>query len=138
MEFAMNAAKTEDKNQEIEKNVYTKIDHAYVMPDPGDLAGLELDGCLVAKGKGILYAQPLETLEGKRVEAQDRESDPVFGFESGEADRLFILSGEKKQCRFCDWCKDRLNGLTGNCFDYRIKPKGCCFKPAVPPSMFQI
>ncbi|GEM_PF-2742642 len=134
----MNAAKTENKSTQIEDRVYTKINGAYVLPDPGDLTELQLDSCLVAKGKGSVYAQPLETLEGKRVEAGKGEWDPVFGFESGEADRFFILNGEKKECRFCDLCKDRLNGLTGNCFDYRIKPKGCAFKPAVSPGMFRI
>ena len=134
----MNAIKTENKSPQIEDRVYTKINGAYVMPDPGDLTGLQLDGCLVAKGKGIVYAQPLEALEGKRVEAGKGEWDPVFGFQNGEADRFFILNGERKECRFCDLCKDRLNGLTGNCFDYRVKPKGCSFQSAVSPGMFRI
>lgn len=134
----MNATKTENAAQEIESGVYTKINDAYVLPDSGDLGELKLDGCLVARGKGKVYAHPLEALEGKRVEAQGSEWDPVFGFQKGEAERFFILNGEKKECRFCDLCKDRLNGLTGNCFDYRTKPKGCAFKPAIASAMFRI
>lgn len=134
----MNAIEAKNKDMEIAEGVYTKINGAYVMPDPGDLAGLQLDGCLVAKGKGTLYAQPIETLEGKRVEAQRGEWDPVFGFDNGEADRFFILNGVRKECRFCDLCKDRLNGLTGNCFDYKVKPKGCSFQSAVSGGMFRI
>jgi hypothetical protein len=120
------------------EKMYTKINGCYVMPDPGDLKPLGLDSCVVARTEGKLYVHPLGEAAGKPAEREGLSYDPIFGFSKEEGERFFILDGKRKELRFCDLCKDRLNGITGNCFDFRVKPKGCAFDPSTPPAPFNI
>lgn len=123
------------------KKLYTKAGDTYVMQDPGDLSLLNLNSCAVARKSGQLYVCPLETLNGKETETKsDSWKDPVFEFYgSGEKpEKFMILGGKRSDMKFCSLCRDRLNGLTANCFDHTVKPKGCTFEPIKPLDDFQI
>ncbi|OGW81659.1 MAG: hypothetical protein A3G33_08370 [Omnitrophica bacterium RIFCSPLOWO2_12_FULL_44_17] len=122
------------------KKLYTKLQDIYVLNDPGDLSGLRLDSCVVAKRKGQLYVQSLECLTGKEVETGSDRWDSIFRiYSDGEkAEKSLVLGGESRSAKFCDLCKDKLNGITANCFDRNIKSKGCSFVPLKKPAEFNI
>ncbi len=120
------------------RKIYTRIRGSYVMPAPGDISILNLDSCLVGKNKKCLFVRPLEDLAGHCAERQCHSSDPVFGLSSDESEKFLIVNGVKLTGNCCSICRDRLNGMTGNCFDYQIKPKGCIFQPLKPPAPFRI
>lgn len=124
------------------KNVYTKLENGvHVLTDPQDLSTLELDSCVVARKKGKLYIRSLESLQTQKVEEmQDSRyySDPVFHLSGEKPEKFLVINGERKNSKFCDLCKDRLNGITGNCFNRNIKPSGCSFTPAKTLGKFKI
>ncbi len=121
------------------KKLYTEYEGVHVLTDPGDLTDLGLDSCVVARRKGQVYVRSLESLKAKEVEDKRRSgSDSIFGFYGEKAERFLMINGERRDIRFCDFCKDRLNGITGNCFDRNIKPKGCSFDPVKKPGEFRI
>ena len=124
------------------EKLYTELSGTYVLPDPGDISDLKLDACLVGRRQRKLYIHALDRLSGKEVELdRNRWADPVFGYqrEDGQAtERFLVMDGERKDIRLCNLCKDRLNGITGNCFNYNVRPKGCAFKPAKPLGQFKI
>lgn len=122
---------------------YTVFNGIHVLPDPGEnIPALELDSCLAARRRGKLYIHPLDALRGKEVEQNDgRWADPVFGYSRDEGetiDRFLVVGGKRRDAGFCGLCRDRLNGITGNCFDSGVKPKGCSFDPAADPGIFRI
>lgn len=121
------------------EKIYTKLKDVYVMPNPGDLSGLNLDSCVVARKETKLYITPLNSLVGKRVEGvSPYYEDPFFSSQANGVEKYFVLEHEKKERSYCDLCKDRLNGITGNCQDYKMKPSGCSFDPAVDIKSFKI
>jgi len=121
------------------KKIYTEYEGIHVLTDPGDLTDLKLDSCAVARKKGRVYVRSLESLKEKEVEDKRRSgSDPIFGFYGEKVERFLIVNGERRDIRFCDFCKDRLNGITGNCFNRAIKAKGCSFDPVKKPGEFRI
>ncbi len=123
------------------KRIYTKLKEGiHVLTDPGDLTDLKLDSCVVARRKGQVYIRSLESLQTKKVEESrnSRYSDPVFEFYGEKTEKFLVINGERRNSKFCDLCKDRLNGITGNCFNHNIKPGGCSFDPAKVPGQFKI
>ncbi len=122
------------------KKLYTEYKGIYVLQDPGDLAALKLDSCVVSRKRHQIYIAPLENLQTKQVEDKRSSgySDPVFGFYAAKPERFLVINGERKNSKFCDLCKDRLHGITGNCFNYGAKPGGCSFRPAKAPGKFNI
>ncbi|HOW87336.1 MAG TPA: hypothetical protein PKV84_01595 [Candidatus Omnitrophota bacterium] len=122
------------------KRLYTKFKDIYVLTDPGDLTDLKLDSCVVARKGRQVYVAALESLQSKCVEDKRSSgySDPVFGFYAAKPERFLVINGERKTVKFCDLCKDRLHGITGNCFSYGVKPGGCSFRPANALGKFNI
>lgn len=119
--------------------VYTKINGAYVMPEPGDINSLQLESCVVARDKGKLFVYPIgERIDKDAERGNDFEYDAIFGSVSKNSERYMIVNGQRVERKFCNFCKDRLNGITGNCFDYKAKPGGCKFKPSVEIKPFNI
>ncbi len=119
--------------------VYTKINGAYVMPEPGDISSLQLESCVVARDKGKLFVYPISDRIDKDAErGNDSEYDAIFGSVSENSERYMIVNGQRVERKFCNFCKDRLNGITGNCFDYSVKQQGCQFKPSVHLKPFNI
>ena len=122
------------------KKIYTKLESIHVLTDPEDLTDLKLDSCAVARKDGQVYICPLESLHEKRVEDKCSAgwSDPVFGFYDAKCEKFLVINGERKNGKFCDFCKDRLNGITGNCFNYSLRRGGCSFSPAKALGKFNI
>ncbi|MFH0984874.1 MAG: hypothetical protein V1882_04995 [Candidatus Omnitrophota bacterium] len=122
------------------KKIYTKLESVHVLSDIGDLTDLKLDSCAVARKSGQVYVCPLDSLNEKRVEGYNNSgfSEPVFGFDDKKCEKFLIINGERKNGKFCDFCKDRLNGITGNCFNHSIKRGGCSFSPSKPLGRFNV
>jgi len=121
------------------RKVYTKIDKAYVFPDCANLRSLKPDSCAVKIVDKKPCVIPLGDLQGKEVENGGRDDySPVWGYQSGKNEPYILINGQKKRSKFCDFCKDRLNGITGNCLNKDIKPAGCAFQPVNELKAFDI
>jgi len=120
------------------EKVYTQIHGTYVFPDPADLKTLKPDSCVIRKVGERPCVIPLSDLKGRQVEGGRNSYSPVWGYQNDKNEPYILLNGERKNTKFCDLCKDRLNGITGNCFNTSIKPKGCSFEPAEQVKPFQI
>lgn len=118
--------------------VYTQIEGAYVFPDPEDLKTLKPDSCVVRKVGDRPCLIPLNDLKGKQVEGGRNSYSPLWGYQNDKNEPYILLNGERKNPKFCDLCRDRLNGITGNCFNTNIKPKGCSFEPSEEVKPFEI
>lgn len=121
------------------KQVYTQIKETYVMPEPKDIGALKLDNCAVVHDQGKLLIHPIDERIGKDAEREnDSAYDAIFGSLTKKARRYLIVNGAEVQRKFCSFCKDRLNGITGNCFDYNVKKEGCQFTPSVEIKPFHM
>ncbi len=121
------------------EKVYTEIDGTYVFPKPRDLRSLKPDSCAVRIMKDKPCVIPLKNLQGKEVENGNRHGySCVWGYHDDKSDPYIVMNGEKKKPKFCDFCKDRLSGITGNCLNRAVKPSGCSFQPADDLKPFEI
>ena len=121
------------------KKVYTKLDKTYVFPDPANLRTLKPESCAVKIIDKKPCVIPLRELQGKQVENGGRDDySPVWGYQSDKNKPYILINGQKKRSKFCDFCKDRLNGITGNCLNKDIKPLGCSFQPVDELQPFEI
>ncbi|HOW87335.1 MAG TPA: hypothetical protein PKV84_01590 [Candidatus Omnitrophota bacterium] len=121
------------------KKVYTQVDGAYVFPRSRDLRSLKPDSCAVRIVGEKPCVIPLQDLSGKEVENGDRHGySSVWGYHDDKNDPYILINGAKKKAKFCDLCKDRLSGITGNCLNKSIKPSGCSFQPVEDLKPFAI
>lgn len=121
------------------QKVYTQIDGTFVFPKPEDLDTLKPDSCVVRKVDGKLCITPLSGLKGKAVEGGRNGYSQLWGYlKEGEEKPFLLIEGRKRELKFCGFCKDRLNGITGNCFNSNVKPNGCSFDPAEEVKPFRI
>ncbi|PIQ87523.1 MAG: hypothetical protein COV74_00180 [Candidatus Omnitrophica bacterium CG11_big_fil_rev_8_21_14_0_20_45_26] len=133
-----NGFETFVSEKKIVAKAYAKLGQVFVMPDPGDLEALELDNCMIRRANGRLCVAPLDGLAGKQVVQHSGGWEPVFGYFDGKLDGFGIIRGTRQEVSFCDLCRDKLNGITGNCFNDRVKPRGCSFEPAAQSAGFHI
>src|SRR3989338_2399049 len=120
------------------EKVYTKIKGTFVFPNPEDLDFLKPDSCLVRKESEKLCITPLSEVKGKPVETSGNGYHPLWGDLDEDPKPYILIDGNMRDPKFCDLCKNKLNGITGNCFDRNIAPNGCSFDPVDHVKAFQI
>lgn len=121
------------------QKVYTKSNGAYVFPRVQDLKTVKPDSCAVRIIGDKPCVLPLGSLRGKQVEGDSYHGySSLWGYNDDKNDPYILINGEKKRAKFCDFCQDRLNGITGNCLNKNIKPSGCSFQPVPELKPFEI
>lgn len=121
------------------KKIYTRLEKTYVFPNPVNLRTLKPDSCVVRIIDKKPCIIPLGELKGKQVENGGRDDySPVWGYQSDETKPYILINRQKKRPKFCDFCKDRLGGITGNCQNKNVKPEGCSFQPSEELKPFEI